>query len=121
FYHSGDLGFVDVEGYLFIEARRNDLIITGGENVNPIEVEKALLQIPFIKDACVFPKQNKTWGQIVVCAIVSDDNSINDKMIKELLKQKLAGYKIPKQFFFVNELQKTSLGKLDREKIKKMF
>ena len=68
FYHSGDLGSIDDDGYLFIEARRTDLIVTGGENVNPIEVEKALLQIPFIKDACVFAKQDKTWGQIVcVC------------------------------------------------------
>ncbi len=121
FYHSGDLGFVDVDGYLFIEARRNDLIITGGENVHPIEVEKAILHILGIRDVCVFAKQDKTWGQIVACAIVKEDNFINEKMIKEILKQKLAGYKIPKQFFFVNELQKTSLGKLDREKIKKMF
>jgi acyl-CoA synthetase (AMP-forming)/AMP-acid ligase II len=121
FYHSGDLGFIDDDGYLFIEARRTDLIVTGGENVNPIEVEKALLQIPFIKDACVFPKQNKTWGQIVACAVKVDDTSINEKMIKEILKQKIAGFKIPKQFFFVNELPKTSLGKLEREKIKKMF
>ena len=121
FYHTGDLGFIDDDGYLFIEARRTDLIVTGGENVNPIEVEKVLLQIPFIKDACVFPKQNKTWGQILVCAVIVDDTSINEKMIKEILKQKIAGYKIPKQFFFVNELPKTSLGKLEREKIKKMF
>jgi len=121
FYHSGDLGFVDDEGYLFIEARRTDLIVTGGENVNPIEVEKVLLQIPSIKEACVFPKQNKTWGQIVACAVIVDDASINEKMIKEILKQQLAGYKIPKQFIFVNELPRTSLGKLEREKIKKVF
>jgi len=121
FYHSGDLGFIDDDGYLFIEARRTDLIVTGGENVNPIEVEKALLQIPFIKDVCVFPKQNKTWGQIVACAVIVDDTSINEKMIKEMLKQKLAGYKIPKQFYFTDSLPRTSLGKLEREKIKKMF
>jgi acyl-CoA synthetase (AMP-forming)/AMP-acid ligase II len=106
---------------LFIEARRNDLIVTGGENVNPIEVEKALLELPFIKDACVFPKQNKTWGQIVAAAIVCNDSSIDEKILKEILKHKLAGYKIPKEYYFVNKLPRTSLGKLEREKIKKMF
>lgn len=121
FFHTGDLGFVDDDGYLFIEARRNDLIVTGGENVNPIEVEKVLIELPFIKDACVFPKQNKTWGQIIAAAIVVTDSSIEAKTIKEILKQKLAGYKIPKQFYFVDELPHTSLGKLKREKIKKMF
>ncbi|HEX9253509.1 MAG TPA: 2-aminobenzoate-CoA ligase, partial [Ignavibacteriaceae bacterium] len=121
FYHTGDLGFVDDDGYLFIEARRNDLIVTGGENVNPLEVEKALLKIPFVKDACVFPKQNKTWGQIVASAIVCYDSSVDGKFLREILKQNLAGYKIPKEFYFVDKLPKTSLGKLERNKIRKMF
>ncbi len=121
FYHTGDLGFVDKDGYLFIEARRNDLIVTGGENVNPIEVEKVLLQFPFIKEACVFPKPNKIWGQIVAAVIVCADKSISEKTLKEKLKQKLSGFKIPKQFTFVDELPRTSLGKLEREKIRKMF
>ena len=121
FYHTGDLGFVDDAGYLFIEARRNDLIVTGGENVNPIEVEKALLQLPGIKEACVFAKSSKTWGQIIAAAIVIAESSVEEKTIKEMLKQKLAGYKIPKQFFFVDQLPRTSLGKLERNKIRKMF
>ncbi len=121
FYHSGDLGFIDDDGYLFIEARRNDLIVTGGENVNPIEIEKALLQIPFIKEAIVFPKQNKTWGQIVACALVIKDAPNDVKSIKDKLKLSLAGYKIPKEYYFVDELPRTSLGKLEREKIRKMF
>jgi O-succinylbenzoic acid--CoA ligase len=121
FYHTGDLGFVDDDGYLFIEARRTDLIVTGGENVNPLEVEKTLLKIPFVKDACVFPKQNKTWGQIVASAIVCHNSSVDGKILREILKQKLAGYKIPKEFYFVDELPRTSLGKLERNKIRKMF
>ena len=121
FYHTGDIGFVDDEGYLFIEARRNDLIVTGGENVNPVEVEKILTELSSIKDACVFPKQSKTWGQIVAAAIVLTDSSIDERAIKDILKQKLAGYKIPKKLFFVDELPRTSLGKLDRSRIKKMF
>jgi len=121
FYYTGDLGNIDDDGYLFIDARRNDLIVTGGENVNPIEVEKALLELPFISEACVFAKQDKTWGQIVAAAIVISNTSIDEKSIKEILKQRMAGYKIPKQFYFTDVLSRTSLGKLEREKIKSMF
>jgi O-succinylbenzoic acid--CoA ligase len=121
FYHTGDLGFIDKDGYLFIEARRNDLIVSGGENINPIEVEKVILQIEGIRDVCIFAKQDKTWGEIVAAAIVLRNLSIDEKKINEILKQRLAGYKIPKKFYFTDELPRTSLGKLEREKIKKMF
>jgi o-succinylbenzoate---CoA ligase len=121
FYHTGDLGFVDEDGYLFIEARRNDLIITGGENVNPIEVEKAISKIKGITEVCVFPKPNKTWGQIIACVLVSVDKSLDGKIIKEIIKKTLAGFKIPKEFIFTDKLPRTSLGKLEREKIRKMF
>ena len=121
FYHTGDLGFVDEDGYLFIEARRTDLIITGGENVNPTEVEKAISKIEGITEVCVFPKPNKTWGHIVACVLVSVDKSLGGKIIKEMLKKTLAGYKIPKEFIFTDKLPRTSLGKLEREKIRKMF
>ncbi len=121
FFHSGDIGFTDDDGHLFIEARRNDLIITGGENVNPIEVERVILKINGIKEVCVFPQQNKIWGQIVACVLVTNDESINEKKIREFLKPLIAGYKIPKKYFFTAELPKTSLDKLEREKIRKIF
>ncbi|MDT3697274.1 MAG: AMP-binding protein [Ignavibacterium sp.] len=121
FYYSGDIGFIDNDGYLFIEARRNDLIITGGENVNPVEVEKVIQKIDGVKEVCVFPQQNKIWGQIVACALVTDDESINETKIKDFLKPLIAGYKIPKKYFFTTELPKTILGKFEREKIRKIF
>ena len=121
YYHTGDLGFLDDDGNLFVEARRTDVIVTGGENVNPIEVEKAISKIQGITEVCVFPKPNKTWGQIVACVLVSVDRSLNGEVIKEKLKKTLAGYKIPKEFIFTDKLLRTSLGKLEREKIRKMF
>ncbi len=121
YFHTGDLGFIDKDGYLFIEARRNDLIVTGGENVNPLEVEKTLLELDCIKEVCVFPKIDKTWGQIVAAAVVLNNLEFNESLIKELLKQKIAGYKIPKRFFYVEKLPRTSLGKLERDKIRMMF
>lgn len=119
FYHSGDLGKIEGE-YLFIEARRNDLIITGGENVNPYEVEKALIEIPGIKEACVFPIEDNEWGQIVACSIVVS-KQLTEEEIKRELKKELAAFKIPKIFYFVSELPKTSMGKIEREKIRAIF
>lgn len=120
-YHSGDLGFIDKDGYLFVEARRNDIIVTGGENVNPIEVENELKKIIGIDDACVFPKPNKFWGQIVSAAIVCSDKKLSGQKIKAVLKKKIVGFKIPKEFHFTDKLPRTALGKLEREKIKNMF
>ncbi|MGQ9798111.1 MAG: o-succinylbenzoate--CoA ligase [Ignavibacterium sp.] len=120
FYHSGDLGKIDENEYLYVEARRTDLIVTGGENVNPTEVENELLKIPAIKEACVFPIQDEYWGQIAAAALITD-GIIDEEYLKDELKKNLAAFKIPKKFFFVDELPKTSLGKIEREKIRKMF
>jgi len=120
FYFSGDIGFIDGDDYLFIEARRHDLIITGGENVNPYEVENELIKISEIKEACVFPLQDAQWGQIVAAALVLK-SEINQEKIECDLKKNLSSYKIPKKFFFVDEIPKTSLGKFERNKIREMF
>jgi O-succinylbenzoic acid--CoA ligase len=120
FYYSGDLGTIDEDEYLFIEAKRTDLIVSGGENINPYEVENALLKIPSIKEACVFPIQDVYWGQIVAALLVLDGN-IDEEHIKNELKKELSSYKIPKKFFQTDKLPRTSLGKIEREKVKKMF
>jgi len=120
FYYSGDLGFIDEDGYLFIEARRNDLIVSGGENINPLEVEKVLMKNKSIKEVCVFPIQDKHWGQICAAAIVTNE-TVSEEVIKYELKKVLADFKIPKRIFFVDELPKTSLGKIEREKVRRMF
>ncbi len=116
FYHSGDLGYLDNEGYLFIEPKRTDLIISGGENVNPYEIENYILQIDGVQEVCVFPINDEEWGQIVAAAIVTNKN-LNEKEIIEFLSDKIAGYKIPKAFYFTDHLPKISIGKLDRKKI----
>jgi O-succinylbenzoic acid--CoA ligase len=116
-YYTGDIGYLDEQGYLFVQARRTDLIVTGGENVNPTEIEKSILQIEYIKDCCVIGIEDKTWGQIVAAAIVSTDRTISEETIQNILRSKLAGYKIPKRILFVDHLPRTSLGKIEKEKI----
>lgn len=114
-YYSGDIGFLDKNGYLFIEGKRNDLIVTGGENVNPYEVEKIIKQFNGIKDCAVIPLPDKKWGQIVT-AIIETDISIDENKLLIFLKENLASYKIPKKFNYTKSLPRTALGKINREK-----
>jgi O-succinylbenzoic acid--CoA ligase len=119
FYYSGDLGYMDEDGYLFIEGRKNFLISTGGENINPLEVEKVLLQHPFVKEAAVFPIEDKEWGEIIGAAVVLKSNSekISYDELKIFLQERIAGFKIPKKIFFEDKLPKTDLGKIEKDKL----
>lgn len=120
FYASGDIGYLDNDGYLFIEAKRTDLIITGGENVNPFEVENQILKIDGVQEVCVFAKLDKEWGQIIAAAIVTSKN-LSDKDLSEFLRGRLSGYKIPKKFYFTDSLPKISIDKIDRKKIIELY
>ncbi len=119
FYHSGDTGKIK-DGYLFLDARRSDLIITGGENVNPYEVEQALLRITGVEEACVFALDDEKWSQ-KVCAAIVTSAEINVNQIRKILREELASFKIPKEIFFIESLPKTSLGKIERQKVRSMF
>ena len=108
---------------MFIEARRTDLIVTGGENVNPNEVEKRLIEHPEIVDAAVFPLKDDDWGEIVAAAIVLKDEKstieLND--LQEFLKDDLAGFKIPKKLIVEKELPRNELEKILRSKLIKKY
>jgi len=123
FYLTGDMGYLDTEGYLFLEARKTDMIITGGENVNPNEVEDRILEHPDIEDAAVFPLKDDEWGEIVAAAVVMKDSkkkiSLDD--IKEFLKKNLAGFKMPGKLFLENGLPKNDLGKISRRKLSEKY
>jgi len=118
-YYTGDLGYVDDDEFLFITGRKEYLISTGGENVNPVEVEKALLDHPMILEAAVFPLKDKEWGEIVAVSIVMKLNSekISEDEIKKFLQEKLSSFKIPKKIFFEEQLPKTELGKVEKSKL----
>lgn len=118
-FYSGDFGWIDKDGYLFVESRREDLIITGGENVSAHEVETAIKSHQSVKDAFVFALQDKAWGQIVCAAIVSND--FGEDEIKDFLKAKIAAYKIPKRFFFMKKIPRNELGKVTRAVILKQL
>lgn len=107
----GDLGRLDDEGYLFIDGRRDDLIITGGVNVYPDDVESVLLACPGVEQVAVFGVDDDQWGQRVCAAIVGD---AEESDLREWSAARLAGYKRPKSYFVLNDLPRTESGKVRR-------
>ena len=121
-YYTGDFGWLDEDGFLYIEARRNDLIISGGENINPIEVENEILKHPLIKEASVFGLQDDAWGQVVCAALILKQNcSITLAELNSFLSDKISSYKFPKRIFLTDKFPKTELGKIQKEKLKEMI
>jgi o-succinylbenzoate---CoA ligase len=112
FYYTGDFGWIDEEGFLFIESRREDLIITGGENVSASEVESFIKSHKAVKDAFVFGVPDKLWGQKICAAIIADN--FDEAILKTFLKENIASYKIPKIFFIVKEIPRNEMGKVNR-------
>src|SRR5690625_2025692 len=104
---------MDDEGYLYIVDRRNDLIVSGGENIYPSEVEEALLKIKGIEDVGVTGIDDDKWGKVPIACIVGDEKITHEYIIASL-KDTLAGYKIPKKVYFVESLPRNSSQKLMR-------
>lgn len=112
----GDLGWLDDDGYLYIADRRTDMIITGGANVFPAEVEAALSEHPGVADQVVVPVADPEWGHRVHAIVqpvdVNSPPSIEE--LREFCKERLASYKVPKSFDFVSVVPRTEAGKLNR-------
>ena len=120
--HTGDIGYLDEDGDLTIVHRRSDLIVTGGENVYPREVENALRRHPAIKEAVVVGVADAEWGQQVAAAIqVKHGKSLSPQEVMRFAREELAGYKIPRQIRFVDTFPRTASGKIQRQVVKKLF
>ena len=122
-YFSDDVGYLDDEGYLFLEARKDDMIVTGGENVYPFEVENRIIEHPDISDAGVFAISDEEWGELVSAAIVlyNSRTEIDLDELADFLEESLAPYKIPKKLFVMDELPRNELGKLSRGSLAEML
>jgi O-succinylbenzoic acid--CoA ligase len=113
-FDTGDLGEIDARGCLHVHARRADLIITGGENVYPAEVERVLESCAGVVAAGVFGLADETWGQTVAAALVVDAPAPSDTQIIDHVSARLAPHKRPRRICFVPALPLTPAGKLDR-------
>lgn len=110
----GDLGRLDDEGFLHLDGRRDDLIISGGVNVYPLEVERVVLDHPGVREAVVFPVDDERWGQRVCAAVVG---TAAEAALRDHVEQRLAAYKRPKTWYLVDALPHTPTGKLRRSHV----
>jgi O-succinylbenzoic acid--CoA ligase len=117
--HTGDLGRIDEEGFLYVDDRIDDMIVSGGENIVPAEVEKVLLRHPEVADAAVVGREDPEWQQAVTAIVVLEDGS--DATPDELRRhcaESLAGFKVPKRVELASALPRTPSGKLMRRALR---
>ena len=116
---TGDLGRIDVDGYITLEGRSKDLIISGGSNIYPREVEDVLLQHPKVIEAAVVGKKHTEWGEMVVAFVVG--KGIQAKLLDAFCLTKIARFKRPRDYIFLDTLPKNNYGKISKVELRKML
>lgn len=121
-YHSGDLGYLDEENYLFVSDRVDDMIISGGENVYPREVEDAIHAHAAVLDVAVLGQPDEKWGEVVTAVIVKK-SPITAEELDRYCKESpnLADYKRPRKYLFVDELPRNASGKIQKFRLREQF
>ena len=120
--HTGDIGRIDEEGYLYLVDRKADMIVTGGENVYPAEAENVLYGHPRVQECVVVSAPDERWGERVQAVVVLKPGpAVSEHELIEFCKERLAGYKCPKRIEFWDALPKSAVGKLLRRDVKARF
>ncbi|WP_243091359.1 class I adenylate-forming enzyme family protein [Thermus neutrinimicus] len=117
---TGDLALRDEGGRFYIAGRKKEMFISGGENVYPVEVERALYDHPAVREAAVVGVPDPRWGEVGV-AFVALREAVEAEVLRAFLRRRLAGYKVPKHIVFVEELPKSGPGKVQKEALKRIW
>jgi acyl-CoA synthetase (AMP-forming)/AMP-acid ligase II len=119
---TGDLGRKDEDGYLYIVGRKKDMIISGGENIYPAEIEAVLVTHPKIEECAVIGVPHAKWGETVLALLVlKTGQEMTEAEVEDFCKGRMAPYKRPRLVRFVDSLIKNAMGKTMKEELKKMY
>jgi acyl-coenzyme A synthetase/AMP-(fatty) acid ligase len=118
FMASGDMGYLDEAGRLFVVGRDDEMIVSGGENVYPIEVEKILAAHPDVVEAAVIGVDDQQFGQRLAAFVVLEHGgSVTPELLKQHVRENLANYKVPREIMMLDELPRSSTGKIVRREL----
>jgi O-succinylbenzoic acid--CoA ligase len=115
---TGDFGYWDAKGRLVVLSRRTDLIVSGGENIYPAEIERVLLKYPGVSEAAIGACPSKHWGEVPIALVVISEGLFVEEALLQHCRKQLASYKIPKAIFAVDELPKNAAGKIERQELR---
>jgi acyl-CoA synthetase (AMP-forming)/AMP-acid ligase II len=120
--HTRDLGWMDADGYVFLTGRSTDLIIRGGENIAPAEIEQVLKSHPDVEEAAVVGIPDDEWGELVAAAVVRRPGArVTLDALVEYTRQRLASFKKPERIMFVDAVPTNPMGKVLRKQLKSLF
>jgi len=122
YFKTGDLGYLDQDGFLYYIGRKKDVIITGGINVYPIDIEKVLSNLPFMKECAAFAMPDENLGEVVaVAVVVKEGDSFDKRKARFLCAENLADFQQPRYYFVIPELPRNNMGKIVKSKLAEMF
>lgn len=121
-FHTGDVGRMDEDGFMYLLDRKNDMVVTGGENVYSVEVEQAIYQHPDVVECAVVGIPDEKYGEALFAAIViQPGKTLTSDQIVEHCRSRIGGYKIPRQMAIVQQLPKSAMGKILKSELRRMF
>ncbi len=121
FLRSGDVGYLDDDGFLFVTDRQKDMIISGGENIASSEVERVIYDLPAVKEAAVFARPDPRWGEVAVAAVVlAEGRSLTYQELRDHCRATLAGFKCPKDLVLLAQLPRNPSGKVLKRTLREL-
>lgn len=119
--HTGDIGFIDDDGFVQIVDRKKDMILVSGFNVFPNEVEDVIASHPDVVEVGVIGKPDEHSGEVVMAVVVKKDDSLTEEALRDFCRESLTSYKVPKSIVFTDELPKTNVGKILRRELRDLY